>query len=64
MSGKIKLNYTNEKGQEVTDHQQFHTTKSARLRAKDLRAAKPGSNSFVAVNDDGETVEFDFPELH
>lgn len=63
MSGHITLKYTNASGQEVADHNKFHTVKSARLRAKDLKAAKPGATDFRADLGNEKEVVFDFPDL-
>lgn len=60
--GKIKLTYTAENGQEVTDHQCFHTAKSARIRAKHIRSTKAGSHDFRLILETGEEVKLTFSD--
>lgn len=66
MSGKLKLQYTLHEGRydrkEVTDHERFHTPKSARIRAKTIRGVKPNAKDFRIVDDQGKVTELEFSD--
>lgn len=66
MSEKLKLQYTMYEGRTerriVTDHGTFYTAKSARIRAKVIRATKNNAHDFQIVDEAGNVTELEFSD--